>query len=335
MRVLLAIVVLLALGWSGWWWWNATSRQSGVESWLADRRADGWVAEAGDIAVTGFPNRVDLKITDLELTNPEPAWSWMAEEFEILSLSYKPHHVIAVWPGEQIVASPYERVLVESALMRGSLVFEPNPSLTLDRTTIEIDDMMLKGETGWEARLGEALFAVRQSESETADHAYDLNFNADLIVPPRGWLSAVERSGVLPETIETARIDATVVFDRPLDRQSVEGDAPGVEEVRLRDASITWGELDLRGQGTLRSDADGYLEGKIDVRARNWREMIDLAEAAGALPDGIGGALRAGLDLLALISGSGDSLTAPLVFEDGRVKLGPVVIGDAPRLGIR
>ena len=39
MRVLLAIVVLAALGWSGFWYWNASARDRALTNWLEERRA--------------------------------------------------------------------------------------------------------------------------------------------------------------------------------------------------------------------------------------------------------------------------------------------------------
>ena len=62
MRVLLAIVVLAGLGWSGFWFWNASLRERALAGWLEERRAAGWVAEA-ETRVTGFPNRVDAIVT--------------------------------------------------------------------------------------------------------------------------------------------------------------------------------------------------------------------------------------------------------------------------------
>jgi hypothetical protein len=75
MRILLAIVILAGLGWSGWWYFGATMRQNAVEDWLSGRRDAGWVAEAGDIAVHGFPNRIDMIVEGLDLADPEAGWA--------------------------------------------------------------------------------------------------------------------------------------------------------------------------------------------------------------------------------------------------------------------
>ena len=153
--------------------------------------------------------------------------------------------------------------------------------------------------------------------------AHDLAFNAEDLALPAGLTGRIDPRGLLPATIGTAGLDATLAFDRPWDRAAIEGDNPVLEEVRIKDLSLTWGKLDLRGRGTLAVDAEGYAEGRLDLRARNWRDMIEMAEAAGALDPTLAGAIRAGLELVARLSGDRDALDVPLEFADGRTRLGP------------
>lgn len=336
MRVLLAIVVLAAALYGGWWWWGATTLEGAVTRWLDERRADGWVAEAEDIRVQGFPNRLDMIVRGLDLADPAAGWSWQAEEFQVLALPYRPNHVIAVLPGEQVVATPVETARVTSAQMRGSVVFEPNTALALDRSSFEIADMVIAGDGGWEAGIGRATLATRQTEGETArPFSHDVALNAEALRLPAHVTAGLAGNAVLPAAIESLRLDMRLDYDRPWDRPAVEAGNPVLEGIRIRDASFTWGELDLRGRGTLTVDDAGFAEGRIDLRARNWREMIAIAENSGAIGSRLAGTLRNGLDLIAVLSGDRHSLQVPLDFEDGRMRLGPVVIGDAPRLVYR
>ncbi|HPG21993.1 MAG TPA: DUF2125 domain-containing protein [Amaricoccus sp.] len=332
MRILLAIVILAGLAWSGWWYFGATTRQNAIESWLAGRRDAGWVAETADVRVTGFPNRIDLIVEGLDIADPEAGWAWQADRFEVLSLSYKPHHVIAAWPGPQTVATPYETVHLDSRLMRGSVIFEPDTRLTLDRSSIEIDDMALRGESGWAAAIGHANFATRQAADGAPDFAHDIGLTAENIQLPEALSARIGGMEVLPSAVERVHLDATLDFDRAWNRASVEAGNPVLEQVLVRDASVTWGSLDLRAKGTLDVDAQGFAEGRLDLRARNWREMIALAEASGTLAPALAATLRTGLGLIATLSGDAESLKVPLDFEDGVARLGPVVLGAAPRL---
>jgi hypothetical protein len=334
LTILIALVAAAALGWSGWWYVQATARERALDAWLTDRRAAGWVAEASDIEIAGFPNRVDAIVTDLSLADPDGGWAWQAEEFQVLSLSYKPHHIIAVLPGEQVVSTPYETVRAGSERLRGSVVFRPTPRLELDHMTFEIGEMQITGDSGWAAGIGEAVFATRR-DPEVAPFAHDVAFNAERLSLPRSVTGVIDKGGMLPEAISAVSLDATVSFDRPWDRSTVEGGNPVVEQVLVRDVSVTWGKLDLRGRGTLAVDADGFAEGRLDLRARNWRDMVELAESSGALDATLAGAVRAGLGLIARLAGDGDAINVPLDFSGGVTRLGPVVLGPAPVLARR
>jgi hypothetical protein len=329
MRILLAIVILAMLGWSGYWYFGAQGREAALRGWLGERRADGWVAEAADVEVNGFPNRLDATVTGLELADPASGWAWGAERFQILSLSYKPHHLIAVWPGEQVVGTPMETVRVSGDVLRGSVVFEPNTRLALDRATIELEGVTLAGDTGWQASIDRAVLAARRTEGVPFSH--DIALDAQGLAPPEA-LSGLFGGDVLPRAMRQVKLDTVVVFDRDWDRQAVEEDNPEIQSVEIRELSADWGELDLRGQGSLAVDAEGFAEGTIRLRARNWERMIEIAEQSGALDAMVAGAVRTGLNLIAMVSGDGSSLTVPLEFENGRARIGPVVIGDAPRL---
>jgi hypothetical protein len=329
MRTLLAIVILAVLAWSGYWFWGASARKSALEDWLAMRRADGWVAEAAAIEVNGFPNRLDATVSDFEIADPDSGWAWQGELFQILSLSYKPNHLIAVWPGPQTISTPVESIRIEGDRLRGSVVFDPNTSLTLNRSAIEMDKVRFTGDTGWDAAIGHATLATRQTEAVPFSH--DIALDAADIAPPADWLRLIDAE-VLPRSMQSLKLDATVAFDRPWNRAAVEEQNPAVKRVELREFSANWGELDLRGKGALTADDEGYAVGKVQVRARNWRPMLEIAESTGALQPTLASAIRTGLDVIAMLSGDKNSVTVPLEFRDGKTRIGPVVIGDAPRL---
>jgi hypothetical protein len=334
MRTLLAIVILAALGWSGWWLLQSTARDRAMTGWLEERRAAGWVAEAAEVRVRGFPSRVDTVITGLDLSDPEAGWSWRADGLQILSLSYKPHHVIAVLTGEQVVATPYETLSATSDRLRGSVIFRPTTRLELDHATFEIENMRISGDAGWTAAVGGAILATRQA-ADRRPFAHDLAFNAESLALPAELVAGFKADGVLPAEIGPIALDATLAFDRPWDRHSVEGDNPVLELVAIRNLALAWGELDLRGRGTLAVDEEGFAEGRLDLRTSNWEAMLDVAEASGALDPTLAGAVRAGLGLIARLGGDRNALDVPLDFRDGTARLGPIPLGPAPRLAQR
>lgn len=332
LHAMIGVIAAAALGWTAWWFFIAAAKDRTLEAWLAARRAEGWVAEAAAIDVGGFPYRVDTTISGLELANPQGGWSWKAPEFQFTALAYQPNHLIAIWPPEQTFSTPFGATSVTSETMRGSVIFQPNPRLGLRRATVEMKGVALTGSQGWRIELDSGILAMREAEAADAPpNAYDIGLDAAGVTPP-AVLARSLPSGMLAERIDTVSFKATAVLDRPLDRQAVEGERPSIERLTIDDAVFAWGRLDLRARGTLVADADGLAEGRVDLRARNWREMVEIADRSGALPSGLASALRGGLGLIARLGGDRDSISAPLEFAGGAMRLGPIPLGPAPRL---
>ena len=53
--LVLMAVLLPAIAYSLWWWQAARTVRDGLESWVADQRANGAVVEHGGLTVHGFP----------------------------------------------------------------------------------------------------------------------------------------------------------------------------------------------------------------------------------------------------------------------------------------
>ena len=333
MRFLLAIVIAAAAGWSGYWLIGSRGVENGLRDWLDGRAKAGWVANYASVDTRGFPNRLDTTITDLELADPSTGVAWSAPVFQLLRLSYKPNHVIAVWPGEQTVATPLQRVTIESDKASGSFIFKPGTDFELDRSAIVFNGIRLSSTKGWSSEIAEGLLATRPSAAR-AD-AVDIGFELSDLRPASPALAQLAEAGFLPDTVEQLKIDATLTFDAPWDRQAVEARRPAVTEIELNLLQARWGQLDLWAAGDLRVNAAGLASGSITVKARNWREMLQIATASGWIPESFVGTLESGLALLAQLSGSPKTLDAPLTFKNGQVSFGPIPLGSLPPLRLR
>jgi len=307
MRIIVGVVAIAIILWSGWWYLGATAQKTALNGWLDARSAEGWVAERSDISVAGYPNRIDATVSDLMLADPRSGWAWSAPFFQVLMLSYKPNHVIAVWPETQKVSAPDGTAEISSEVMRGSVVFVPDTDLTLDRTQIELKDVAITGED-WTAALVQGNLATRKLDAET------------------------RRAAQVPPVIERAHVDLIASFDAPWDRHAIEGVKPRLTAMRIKDIDLVWGKLRLTAEGRLTVDASGYPVGELNVQARHWREMLKVAVAAGALPRSLAQTAEDALGLVEMLSGKKDLIKVPLTFSDGLTRLGPVPIGPAPRL---
>ena len=332
-RALIIVVLLAAVAWCGYWFVGARALDRNVEAWLAERRAEGWVAEAADTTVRGFPNRFDLTLTDVELADPETGLAWSAPFFQVLSLSYRPQHVIAVWPHEQSVATPFERIEVASEDVRGSLRLADLTTLALENATFVADAVTLASDAGWTAALDTGRLAARRVPATEA--TYEIGIEALGLTPAEVVHGRLEPSAALPRQIGVLRLDAEIAVTAPWDRATIEVARPQPRRIDLRELRASWGRLDLRAAGALDIAADGTPQGEIAVKAVNWREILDLAVASGALPEALATTVERGLEALASASGSPQTLDATLTFRDGRIFYAFVPLGPAPRLVLR
>ncbi|MDZ7708881.1 MAG: DUF2125 domain-containing protein [Roseovarius sp.] len=333
MRALLAVILLAAGLWAGYWIIGSRATLSAFETWFDARRAEGWVAETRELDVQGFPSRFDVVFQDLMLADPATGLAWEAPRFQIDALSYRPNHVIAVWPDTQRIATPQEKFRLSSKDMRASLVIAPDTALAPRRMTLTADFLEITPE----GRAGEttALSTLSLAAERLEGTDYRLGLRAEgltLAAPARARL---DPEGRLPDRISGFSADVTATFDKPWDRTAIERARPQPTRLRVRLAEGRWGDLLLQAAGEVDVTPEGWPEGEITLKARNWREIVTLMRMAGALPESLASSVENGLGMMARLKGNPDTLDIPLGFGGGRMWLGPVPLGPAPRLRLR
>lgn len=332
MRTLLYAIILGALAYSGYWVAGSTAQKAALQGWLDQQAARGWVADAADITVNGYPNRFDAVVTELDISDPRWGWSWAAPQFQILALSYKPNHIIAAWPGRQHITTDYETVEVTSDLMRGSVRFAPNTGLALEETRIEMKNVEIASTLNYTGGLQDGLLAIRRLPTDGDAHPYEVVFNTTEFRLAEPIKQALDPVNVLPPALEVMNLRAMPVYDGVWDRAAIEGRKPQLTQLQVPELQITWGRLDLTLEGTLDVDPQGFALGRMALKAKNWEEIVDLSERAGWVKPQLAASLKTGLAVVAQATGDPDTLDVPLIFEDGEMRIGPVLVGRAPML---
>jgi hypothetical protein len=332
LTVLMLLAVLAALGWGLFWLVGATAMEKALAHWFDERRAEGWRAEVAALDTRGFPSRFDTTFEGLDLSDPDTGVAWSAPLFQLLSLSYKPNHLIAVFPGLQRFETPDATYEIEAEAMRASLILAPSLSLETVSSTIETGPARLISSNDGTATLERAQLSMRQTPGEADKGVNDLYLTAVGVDPGSALLDRLDGVAGLGAVIDEVTLSARVRFDRPWDRRAIEVARPQPRDVMLEAFTARWGELRLTGSGTLEIDADGEPQGEIALEAVNWREMVEIAEATGVLSEGEARRYLQGLTLVAALSGDPDTLDVTLRFERGLAFLGPLPLGAAPDL---
>ncbi|SEO78332.1 hypothetical protein SAMN04490248_11246 [Salinihabitans flavidus] len=325
MKKLAIAIIALGLAWSVFWAVQAHDLRRDTVAWFEDRRAEGWHAEYDDLTLRGFPNRLDLSFSDLSLADTGSGLAWEMPFFQLLRLSYRPDHLIAVWPDEQVIASPGDKHMLRSEDMRASLVLGDGAHDPLERTNLVITEAALSDDAGRTMRADNVNLAIRHETGQSYR----------LAVTTEGFAPAALPATGLPNRFTTLRADLTATFDRPWDARALTVARPQPTRINLRLAEVKWGDLELHAAGELEIDSAGTPSGRITVRARNWREIVALARTSGRLPETVLDTVEQGLDLLSGLSGNGRMLDIPLTFRGGQIRIGPVPIAKAPTLRLR
>lgn len=333
MNRLIIIILVVSAIWMGLWAVGSIVLDRQLTNWVETRRAEGWAADVGDIDVNGFPNRFDTTLTDVSLADPATGVAWTAPFTQFLSLAYKPHQVIAVLPPEHRFSTPLQTLTITHDQAKGSLFLEPSTSLPLDRAIVVLNDLALASTLGWDMTLSEGRFAAEKVPATA--HSYRIGAELQALTPSVGLRNALDPGAVLPTTIETMRLDATLDFTAPWDRFAIETARPQVRHIDLGDLSTRWGNVNFRAAGELSVDEAGVPTGRITVKAVEWRTLLDMAIGTGLLADTFRPALESALELMASLEGRPDTLDAPLTFENGYVSFGPIPLGPAPRIILR
>ena len=327
---LIVILLVGSLGWMVWWVVGHTAYEKGLTAWVDQRRAEGWAADVGSLKTAGFPNRFDTTLTDLRLADPETGVAWNAPFLQLLSLAYKPHQVIAVFPQTHRFSTPLGAFDISHEDARASLFLKPETSLGLDQAILVLTGLELDADEGWTTRLTTGRFAAESVPA--AENTYRIGGDIKELTPSTPVRRLLDPARVLPDTVDSLRLDATAAFDRPWDRFAVEDARPQPTRIDLTELSAQWGTVTFKATGEVDVTADGFPEGEITVRAVEWRKILDMAVVSGVLPESAADPLKRGLELM---SGPRDTLDATLGFRGGFVRLGIIPIAPAPRIVIR
>lgn len=331
-RLLAAVVGLAALASAAWFGWAAVTQRA-VTGWLDAREAGGWVVTRQDVAVTGFPTEFVTRFTDLSLADPATGLVWSAPAFTLRQAAFAPDRIEAIWPRTHTLASPFERLTITAGELASALDLRPAANLALDASETRMRDLAIDSSLGWRSHLAEGQIDMIRQPDQAARYA--IGFRATDLTPPEDIARLLDPAGVLPAAIPIVLSDALVTFDRPWDLSAIEVARPQPTRIDLAEARAEWGDLMLRMSGGLDVDAEGRPTGEIAIRAQNWPAMLDMAEHAGLLGQGLRSSVETGLGFLAGLSGRREDLDVTLRFDAGFMFLGPLPIGEGPRLRLR
>ena len=330
MRVVLVLVLLLggALG-TAW---------LGGETWLARetarRIADDPRIDSAAVTPLRELSRIGLNLADVRLDTPQGAATLPWLDLWAAPTAPNEFHA-ALPPSMSVLVGGTERSLTAKDA-RVSVRVSPSRTMMLNRAAGVSGPVTLDGDPLLEsADLAATLVAMGAAAPPAARASYRLDGRVEGVTPA-ALPPEIARSGPI-----SAEGMAQVFLTAPV--SAAAGSAkPGIVGVGLQGVSLRLGDRSLRMTGNLAADADHRLQGAVFVYTSDARGWLQLAAAAGLIPQAtvalagtaVATVAAADIDLPAGVPApappADGELRIPVVFKDGKVWLGPLALAPAP-----
>jgi hypothetical protein len=326
MRLILWATLVLGVLWGGYWVAGSRAIEGGVAAWFAQAESQGIQASQSGISVSGFANRFDLTVTEPHLSDPATGWGWQAPFAQVLAMTWKPWHVIAVLPHDQHILAPGQDITLTSTKLDASVRVTPSTDAALAEVVIEGHDLLAQSDLGW--TLGAKSVVAALARDTTMLNGQRFGVDVTDLTPDPALAALVPDLG---QVISQVHLDATATLSAPLDRHIAETQ-PRLTGLRLTDFHMTWGSLVASASGQIAPDAARVAEGKIAFRFKNWRTIPPLLAALGLVQPGMANSITSGLEAMAASGKDPTILDLDLTFAKGRMTLGPLPLGPAPQM---
>ena len=304
-RIFGVVLILLALAWSAYWYYAKDRYQSLIVDRLSGSINDGWTVELAGIEVRGFPNRLDATLHDVRVRSERV--EWRLPFLQALSLSYRPRHLIFVFPPSQTVVVDGERLTIEAESLKASLRVNAATELAIEQFVAEADGMVFRHQAGWSEEIKRAILALRQSESASTN--YDLSYDGE---SRASSVDVTHRLARLLDGLGTARVRATLSLDAALAVRNCRDQGVRVSAIEVGEASATIADADIMMTGSLDFDESGAASGDLALTLNDWGKLLDFVMSE-----------RSGMayQMLRLMAKLGQPFETTLAVKDGSVEV--------------
>ena len=305
------LLLLLALGWSGFWFFAAKKTDEVLTAWVSAEQAQGRMWQCAGKDIGGYPFRIELHCDTVSFSN-----ALMKAElgaFHAATQIYSPKLLLADISGPLKINSAGVQNIFSWSTMRVSLRFNG----MLERLSINAAEFKA-GETAENTALSSKALefhirtdTARPSEERAVDVAINLTdmraAELDLLTG-NATPAALNFSGTLTQALNMRMGH----WQSLLENWRVQNGQMSFDNFRFAKGSFS-----LEGKGTLGLDSAHRLQGELMVGARGIGPLIsrfvsgNAAQLAGALLERKDGSL----------------VQLPLRMQEGRMSFGPLRTG--------
>ena len=359
----ISLLILIAALFGGWsWLWSYASGRAevAIAGWRAREATAGRLYDCGSQSIGGYPFRIEVTCEHASalFNSNQPPVEIKATGILIAAQIYQPTLLISEFHGPLTIADPGQppSIVVNWKLaqssVRGTPAAPERVSLVLDKPVV---DRISGGSQQNLLRAQRIEIHGRIAEGSAANRP---------VIEAMLRLDHASAPDLLPAAVEPVDADITAVLrgltdfsPKPWPVRFRAMQAAG-GQIEITQARVQQGETIAVGSGSIALNPNGRLEGQLRLtvagiepflQSIGAQQMVQssptvdkLAGALDRLAPGLGTVARqqAGANISAGINLLGEqttlegkrAVTLPLRFDDGRMFLGPIPIGNAPAL---
>lgn len=320
-QVVLSVVVLVAVVWSGYWWFATRTIAEHIDKEIARFAAMGVTVTCPDRRIRGYPFRFDLHCGPLAARAADGSEA-SVPALTMGALAYNPTRMV-IELRDPLTASLPDGTggTLSWELAHASLDFDP-AGLTALSTLIEKPNLARGSDTPITAERA-ALHTRLRPEGKGSDVAFSAE---NVKLPALADTGSLVVVAMLDDGGRIARGDLPGFL-----KQLAGGGARG----QLAETRLSAGGSELKISGPFSVSADGALSGAFKV------SLMDPQKLASVLAQGFGIhlPLPEPSSLSGLLSGLGSppvngrpAMTLPIEVRDGQMRMGFVPLGTLPKL---
>lgn len=315
-----AILAIVALGWSASWFYIRERVKSGLDEWIGKEASASRRWTCADRDIGGYPFRIEIRCADFTVDRGDLSAS--VGKLTVVAQVYRPRHVIAEASGPLRLKSGNAEANGTWKSLRTSVITAPGgfdlASLVAEEPKIALRDPHL-GNFDVSSKQFEAHLRPDPSERTTIDIA--LNSQGAVIPGLDQLVGGTEPANI--DILLTAT-KAVLLPRRPVIAEFEPWRAAG-GRADLQKLTLAKGALRLEGTGNIAIDAEHRPEGQIEIQAAGLGGFLgQLASNNGGL---LGALLGGGRKAQAAEAGEGKlRRLPPLQIQGGRLLVGPLPI---------
>jgi hypothetical protein len=356
----LALVVALAILWTGFWYIAAAAAEVTITGWREREAKVGRIYTCEKQTIGGFPFRIEVRCADpqIELRRDDPPIALKAADLVVMSQVYQPTLLISEFSGPMTIAEPGQppsyiaNWTLGQSSVRGTPAAPERVSIVVDRPNVD--------------RVGGAAPAatvLKADRIELHGRMAEGSAAGDPVIELALRLAAATAPELHAFTAQPVDADITATLrgladfsPKPWSVRFMEMQGRG-GRIEFNRARVQQGDTIAVGAGTLGLTARGGLDGQLQVTIVGLESLVrsldidratsqgNIGAAIGALDrlmPGLGQVARqnAGPGIIAGLRAMGQpttldgkpAVTLPLRFADGQVLLGPFPVGRVPPL---